>query len=419
MAIPAIRITSFSGAVTNYTASADTDLARGTALLAAMAAAAPGDTIEDVSTAGTFDVGTDQISPAAGTAAQVTRFIGAGKTTTIIYSQRCMDGEGNGTACIKPNSHQEWRQFTLWANNPTTQQSPFGHGGDDFESPAYTNVLLSDARIIAAVDCIHMTQVELQAQIRCVRCDFYSSFDTVACFLSGAGSSLELINCTANATYPHPTYPYPSYAQTIGQDVRALTEFDANCSFVVHGGTYTVGGGGSSRNSAMPRSVGGTPKLYGVTLSSTGTNALDIEGDTTVGDNTVYDPAKTSGTITVESAWAPAPPTDLVVSASGRGAVELNWINNATNETAITYEWATNTAFSVNLGSGTTAPGVSSARVTGLTAGTRYYFRVRASNATGNSGNSNRATMLAPSAVPSHYNIEQDYVTARRFRRRP
>jgi hypothetical protein len=398
VAVQAIRITSSTGATTDYQAAADTDLDRGDALLAACAAAVAGDVIEDVSAAHTFDVGTNQISPPAGTTAAPIKFQGAGKLVTIIYSQRSHVA-GSAVACIRPKSNQEWRDFTLWANNPTSQQSPFGHGGEDWPDGDYTNVLLSDARIIAAVDCIHTTQVPLTYNIRAVRCEFHSNFDTIAIVGgSGPGSILELIGCTAFCQFPHPNFPYPSYAEQIGVSTRALTLTDGDCTFRVYGGTYTVAGGGSAQNSVLHRFIGGTPKLYSCALSSAGTSALDIQGDTTVGNDVAYDEGKTSGVITIEAAWAPAPPTDLVASNAGRGVVSLSWSNNAVNQTGFTIQWATNASFTLGTGSTTVAADVLAATVRGLTPGTRYYFRVFATNATGNSTNSNRATLVVATA---------------------
>jgi hypothetical protein len=398
MSVAAIRITHADGTTTSYDAASDSDTARGTALLAACAAAVAGDTISDVSAAHTFDVVDEQISPPAGTTAAPIVFQGAGKTVTTIYSQRHIDGSDLCTACIKPKSNQEWRDFTLHANNATVQQSPFGHGFNDFEAGDYTNVLLSDARIIAAVDCVHMTQAEVVFQVRCVRCEFHASFDCIAIAnASSGGSSLELIDCTTFVQYPHPTYPYPSYSQQIGTTTRGLTTLDANCTLTVHGGSYTTAGGASDGNDAVRRILAGTPKLYNCTLSSAGTSALDINGNATVGNDVVYDTEKTSGTITVEEAWAPAPPTDLVVRAAGPGTVALAWKRNSTNETGFTVQRATNAAFTQGTGSVTFGAGVIGGSVSGLTAGTLYYFRVFATNATGNSTNSNRAKLTAPS----------------------
>jgi hypothetical protein len=249
------------------------------------------------------------------------------------------------------------------------------------------------------VDCVHMTQVPLTFGLRCVRCEFHASFDTIAIVGgSGPGSILELIDCTGLAQYPHPTYPYPFYAEAIGSTTRALTLTDGDCTFRVYGGTYTAGGGGSVKNSALHRFIAGTPKIYSCTLSSAGTSALDIEGDTTVGSDVAYDEGKTSGTITVEEAWAPAPPTDLVATAIGGGAA-LTWTNNAVNETGFTINRATNAAFTLGTGSITVAAGVTSANVTGLTPGTKYFFRVRATNATGNSTFSNRSFATPTQAI--------------------
>lgn len=99
----------------------------------------------------------------------------------------------------------------------------------------------------------------------------------------------------------------------------------------------------------------------------------------------------------------PAAPSGLVASVASTTQINLSWSDNATNETAYKVERATSasgpwTEIAGNLAANTTSYGV-----TGLTASTTYYFRVRASNASGDSAYSATAsatTSAAPATPP-------------------
>jgi large repetitive protein len=82
---------------------------------------------------------------------------------------------------------------------------------------------------------------------------------------------------------------------------------------------------------------------------------------------------------------APLAPTNLVASTISETQVQLNWTDNATNETA--YEVYAST--SPNAGYnylGALAPGTTTFQHTGLNDNTVYYYRLRAINADGGSG---------------------------------
>jgi hypothetical protein len=87
----------------------------------------------------------------------------------------------------------------------------------------------------------------------------------------------------------------------------------------------------------------------------------------------------------------PAAPTVLTVTAGavGSGAVTLGWTDNATNETGYTVQRATNATFTTALVTtavpGAIAGGSTSYVLNGMTKGTKYFFRVAATNAAGTS----------------------------------
>jgi hypothetical protein len=87
----------------------------------------------------------------------------------------------------------------------------------------------------------------------------------------------------------------------------------------------------------------------------------------------------------------PAAPSVLTVTAGavGSGAVTLGWVDNAANETGYTIQRATNATFTTGLVT-TAVPGAvtvspTSYVLSGMTKGTKYFFRVAATNAAGTS----------------------------------
>ena len=96
---------------------------------------------------------------------------------------------------------------------------------------------------------------------------------------------------------------------------------------------------------------------------------------------------------------APAAPTGLAATTPSTTQVSLSWVDNATNETGYVLERAATNAFTgataINL-----AAGATSYADTGRTAGTTYWYRVRAVNATGPSAWSTAISATTPTTPP-------------------
>jgi predicted phage tail protein len=87
----------------------------------------------------------------------------------------------------------------------------------------------------------------------------------------------------------------------------------------------------------------------------------------------------------------PAAPSNLTATA-GKKSVTLNWMDNSSNETGVKIERSTD---GVNFSQiTTTGANVTSYKNTGLTSGTTYYYRVRATNTAGDSAYSNTASAI-------------------------
>jgi hypothetical protein len=186
---------------------------------------------------------------------------------------------------------------------------------------------------------------------------------------------------------------------------------------VAAGQTYHVVGtydGTTSRLYLNGAQVATTALTGAVGPASNGLNIASWDGTMeymrgTVDDVAVYGSALTAARVTAHytAGTTSAPPPDpTVLAPSGLSAiaastsqVELRWTDNATNESEYVIERDTSSAFSspqvTPIGENSTAYSV-----TGLTAGTQYYFRVKARNVTQSSGWSNVATATTPTPPP-------------------
>ena len=107
----------------------------------------------------------------------------------------------------------------------------------------------------------------------------------------------------------------------------------------------------------------------------------------------------------VLSLTAPAAPSGLTATAASSSQINLSWTNNANNQTGFKIDQATSSDFTQGLTTVTVGAGVTTYSATGLSAGTTYYYRVRATNTVGDSANTSTASATttatgAPVAVP-------------------
>src|SRR5262249_55400581 len=93
---------------------------------------------------------------------------------------------------------------------------------------------------------------------------------------------------------------------------------------------------------------------------------------------------------------APAAPTNLAATAASTTQVNLTWADNSANETGFTVDRATDNSFTVGLTTANLGANTTAYSATGLAAATTYFFRVRATNASGASANSNVASATTP-----------------------
>ncbi|MDQ5980119.1 MAG: endoglucanase [Verrucomicrobiota bacterium] len=95
----------------------------------------------------------------------------------------------------------------------------------------------------------------------------------------------------------------------------------------------------------------------------------------------------------------PGAPSGLAASATSSTQVSLTWVDNATNEDGFELDQATNSAFTSGLVTTNLSANSTSRSVSGLSAATTYYFRVRAANNAGSSAYSGTASVTTQNAV--------------------
>ncbi|MBY0523281.1 MAG: fibronectin type III domain-containing protein [Gemmataceae bacterium] len=97
----------------------------------------------------------------------------------------------------------------------------------------------------------------------------------------------------------------------------------------------------------------------------------------------------------------PAVPSNATAVSVSASQITVSWADNSTNETGFKVERATDLGFTQNLVVTTVGANVTSLQVSSLSAGMTYYFRVRATNAGGESAASNTASALTRPAAPT------------------
>jgi hypothetical protein len=111
--------------------------------------------------------------------------------------------------------------------------------------------------------------------------------------------------------------------------------------------------------------------------------------------------ASQNATGAVTTLNVPAAPTSLTATATSTTQIDLAWTDNATNETGYTVERRSPAGSGSYSTVTTLSAGANSFSNTGLTESTQYEYRVYATNAAGNSANSNAASKFTIPATPT------------------
>ena len=130
-----------------------------------------------------------------------------------------------------------------------------------------------------------------------------------------------------------------------------------------------------------------------------------IEGFNIKGDSSFSNVATATTTASggPSSPVSPNAPTGLGASAASGTSVFLTWTANSTNETGYHLDRATDSGFTQNLITENITDTTDTSYTditTGLAPGETFYYRLRAFNTAGDSGNSNIATVAIPDVPP-------------------
>ncbi len=172
----------------------------------------------------------------------------------------------------------------------------------------------------------------------------------------------------------------------------------------VPNGTYevTVGIGDGSYPSTYTANVEGVNYWTGQSLNAgqfvNQTHAVIVtDGQLTIDPGNAADEATRLDYVLIAAASAPpAAPSGLWASASSADTITLRWADNSSNETAFTLQRSTSADFTTALQTLSFAPNVSSYTDSGLNPVTTYYYRLRSTNAAGQSAFSNTPAPTTP-----------------------
>jgi hypothetical protein len=114
------------------------------------------------------------------------------------------------------------------------------------------------------------------------------------------------------------------------------------------------------------------------------------------------------------AAFSPNAPTGLGATPTSATSVALNWTSNSNLQTGYHLDRATDSGFTQNLITQNLppTPGTFVDTVAGLAPGNTYFYRIRAYNGAGDSGNSNVSSVTIPLTPPTPTNLQVEGVSA-------
>src|SRR5206468_1196965 len=162
----------------------------------------------------------------------------------------------------------------------------------------------------------------------------------------------------------------------------------------------------------IERSLDGSTGWAAVTGSPAAANSTSFS-DTTVSASTQYfyrvratnsvgdsNNSNTANATTPVQPTKPADPSNLVATTASTTQINLTWLDNSNNETGFKIERSLDGSTGWTLLT-TTAANATSYSNTGLQPGTQYFYRVRATNAVGDSNNTTVANAITQPGLPA------------------
>jgi len=308
-----------NGSVRAFKPGANTDAARGAALLQAVAAAVDGDVLK--LGPGTFQLGPDDPSvDCSGLGTKTVHLIGSGMDTTRIERVTAPDSLG---AAVVRAGNADWRmsRLTIGYGNPYDGDSPpiLPLGATDCNG-----FRIDSCRIQGHVDAV-LFGSGIDGLFEFIDCDIFSNFDAIISGTSSGSPTLRIVGCTVL-----------SDGTAVGDAVSCVKPgagFDA--IEIIDSSLVGRDGGASSSVVGVQISAGQVLTLLGSTISTGGAglthnDIVNSSGTVNVDAATQYDPAKTTGTITKLPLYGTTPTTTGLAAVGASDAAALRNAAGAT-----------------------------------------------------------------------------------------
>lgn len=276
---------------------------------------------------------------------------------------------------LSPTAVTNTRIDLTWADN-SGNEAGFKIERSDDGGQSWNQIFLTGANTTSYSDTTVSSESSVKYRIR--------AFNAAG---NSAYNSTNLVSTRLAA----PTNPSATFVSSTRIDIAWTDNSSHETGYTVEQSTTpdfaTFQAYGAPPNSSGLQATGpfaaGTTYYFRIRASVGGTTSVDV-----------YTSAVTTPAL-------PAAPTGLSGLPISGTQVNLSWNDNADNEQGYEVQRSID---NVNFTSvGTTGAGMANLSASGLTMGTTYYFRVRAFNASGNSGFSNviSVTTLAAPAAPA------------------
>jgi hypothetical protein len=276
-----------NGGVTLYTPSGNTNTARGTALLAAFAAGANGDSV--YLSANTFDLGSSALDQSLGSTGCINLY-GSGKYATIITS--LYSSASISYPVVRAGSYCTTANLTI--NNTGGTNPHLGSvwgAADSAKNHPFTHALISDVAMNGNADGIYVA--ETGASFEAHNLTISTTWDVVT-FADIAGSySIYDSSFKTTGSYPVVTYTDCLWTPVLFPSTTVINVFNSTC-------TSTDASGAATNGYYVQH--GAVLNVYGGSVVTSGNSPLDLQQATTAVINVtpalVYSDAKTAGIIT-------------------------------------------------------------------------------------------------------------------------
>ncbi len=283
-----VCVTHTNGPATSYFPSSNSNTARGTALLAAFAAATNGDSVHLA--AATFDLGTTSIDQSLDGTGCVNLF-GSGKYSTVITSN--FRSASISYPVVRAGSYCTTADLTITNTGGTSPNlgSVWGAANAAHNKP-FIHAVVRNVAMNGNADGIYVA--ETGASYEAYNLTINTTFDLVTMSDPAGTYSIYDSVLDSNGTYPNLTYPHCVWTPTLSSSTTVINVFNTQCISTTNLPVPTYG---------YTAQKGAVLSLYGGSiLTSGGTTNTDLQqtsgGVLNITPALQFSPAKTNGTIT-------------------------------------------------------------------------------------------------------------------------